>query len=259
MSRWYNRTLFDATTLFGKRYIDKITQIITAEGFTVLYADAKKIYLGAERKSHEHIKELLHTINSNLPGIMEIRLDAYFERVIFLDDHNQAMLNEDGISIKGFDFFSTDFCFYAKNTQHTVFKLILQNNSLEEAIAQVQRQILRLRYHQVAIEDLIIYRVLSRNPEEYADKLPHVEVAKDMRAKNYVVGPGSVIKYVVVSGVGLLHERARIPSEVKKDHIDARYYIEEQLLPCVEPVFSLFGIPREELMKSRHQSDLSDF
>jgi len=62
-----------------------------------------------------------------------------------------------------------------------------------------------------------------------------------------------------VLGIGSLHERAKIPSEVKRENIDSRFYIENQLLPCIEDVFKVFKISREELLLSKGQADLDEF
>jgi DNA polymerase I len=236
-----------------------ISDIITQKGFETIYCDAKRMFILMDDKTHDDVKRLVEFINVSLPGIMEMQIESFYERALFLNDNSRVMLLENKLNIIGFDYFDKDFCFYAKNAQHNIFKLILHNNSVNQALAYVKKIIDNLRNHKVPVHDLIIYRILSRNLEEYTDKFPHVEVAKEMRAKNYVVGPGSVIKYAIVLGMGALHERAKIPSEVKRENIDSRFYIEHQLLPCVEDVFKLFNISREELLLSKGQAELDEF
>jgi DNA polymerase I len=259
-SRWYNRKLYDATLYFGYKYIHLISEIIREKGFEIIYCDAQKMYICMEDKTNEDVSRLVEFINISLPGIMEMRVDTQYERALFLDDNNKVMLTTDNeLKVYGFEHFTKDFCFYAKNAQVTMFRIILRNNSIHEALTYIRGVINRLKNHQVPVDDLIIYRVLSRNIEEYTDNFAHVEVAKDMRAKNYSIGPGSVIKYVIIWGIGSIHQRAKIPSEIKKENIDSRYYIEHQILPCVEGVLNLFGISRDELLLAKTQSGINDF
>lgn len=257
-SRWFNKKLYEATLHFGSRYITLICDIIKEKGFEIIYCDSKRTFISQNEKSSNDVKELIDFINTSLPGIMEMQTESVYERAIFVDDKKRALLKDHKIDMIGFDF-GEDFCFYAKRTQYNVLKLILQNGTITQALSFIKNTISELRNHKVAVEDLIIYRVISKNIEDYTEPHPHVEVAKEMRAKNYVIGPGSVIKYVITLGIGPIEQRAKIPSEIKKENIDSRFYIENQIIPSVEDVFSLFKISKEEILLSKSQSDLEHF
>ena len=80
-----------------------------------------------------------------------------------------------------------------------------------------------------------------------------------MIKKGHPVGVGSIIKYVVTEGKGLIRDRAKSLEECNEDDYDSEYYINNQILPAVEMIFSVLGYPKEELAEGKGQKKLEKF
>ena len=80
-----------------------------------------------------------------------------------------------------------------------------------------------------------------------------------MKSKGLVVGPGSMITYVVTKGKGRIRDKVKLPEEIKPGDYDADYYIDNQIIPGVEKIFSVLGVKKEELIGKSSQSKLGSF
>ncbi|MBS3143538.1 hypothetical protein J4446_01520, partial [Candidatus Woesearchaeota archaeon] len=65
-----------------------------------------------------------------------------------------------------------------------------------------------------------------------------------------------VINYIVCSGKGMIRDRAKIPKEARD--YDKDYYINNQVIPCVEKIFEIKGYTKQDLL-SKEQRKLGEF
>ena len=67
-----------------------------------------------------------------------------------------------------------------------------------------------------------------------------------MRELGLPTREGSLIEFVIAKGKEkLIRDRARLPDEVKKGDYDIDYYINNQVIPAIESIFTVFGIRAE--------------
>ena len=144
----------------------------------------------------------------------------------------------------------------AKETQKRVIEIILRENSFEKARNYVRRIIEDVKNEKIDMKKTIMKMELKMELEDYKQKGPHVAVAQRMKDLGVNIRAGSVIKYVVTRGEGMIRDRAKIPSEAK--NYDINYYINNQIIPSVEKIFEIKGIKKEDLV-STDQSRLEDF
>ena len=95
--------------------------------------------------------------------------------------------------------------------------------------------------------------------DEYEQKGPHVAAAERMKAKKIPVGQGTLIKYVIVQGSEMIRDRARLLEEVKEGEYDSEYYINNQVVPAVDRIFTVLGYKKDDLIRQKDQSQLDKF
>ena len=79
-----------------------------------------------------------------------------------------------------------------------------------------------------------------------------------MKQRGIEVGPGSIIRYVVVGNKGKIRDRVKSIDECKGKEYDADYYINNQILPAVDKIFEALDIDEKELVDVG-QKKLGDF
>ena len=74
---------------------------------------------------------------------------------------------------------------------------------------------------------------LSRPPEEYTAKAPHVELALKLAKKDPVMAPvaGDRVEFVIYAGSAMISKRACVPKDITdgKYMVDRDYYMNKQL------------------------------
>jgi len=80
-----------------------------------------------------------------------------------------------------------------------------------------------------------------------------------MKQKGMPVQPGTLIQFVVVKGSGKVRDKVRLPEEIKQEDYDADYYIQNQIIPGLERIFSVLGIDISEMALSEKQKSLEGF
>ena len=221
-----------------------------------------------EKARIESVKLLVEKINENLPGLMELEYEGTFPAGIFVSakqgpygaKKKYALLDEKGnVRIKGFETVRRNWSFIAKEVQKNVLNIILKENDLPKAVKYVKIVIQDLRDKKIPNEKVIIHTQLQKNVDEYASVGPHVAVARRLKAKGEEIVPGTIIKYIITFGKGILRERARTPDELEEGGYDPDYYINNQIIPSVERIFEALGYKKEDLTSDKKQSALGDY
>jgi DNA polymerase elongation subunit (family B) len=102
---------------------------------------------------------------------------------------------------------------------------------------------------------------LTKPPEEYAVRAPHVEAAKLLLKEGYTLSMGDKIGYVITVGSGKLYTKAKPYALASYDEVDFEYYVTNQVLPAASRILSLFGITEDKLMSSSdtEKKNLAEF
>ncbi len=239
---------------------------VDAEGL-ILVHNTDSAFLTLKNKTKKELLAFLKDINDKLPGIMELELERFCKRGLFVRGKGEkgikkryALLDEnDKLIIKGFEFVRGDWSQISKETQYKVFNALLRDNDREKAINIVRKTIDDLKKNKIPLKKLIITTQLTRNVNEYKSIGPHVAVAKRLISKGWDITAGTMISYIITQGKGLMREKARTPDEVIKENLtpDADYYIHHQIIPAVERVLDALNVNENDLEKK--QRGLRDF
>ena len=197
---------------------------------------------------------------------MELELEGFYPRGIFVLKKNEqvgakkkyALLQEDGkILIKGFETVRRDWSFIAKEAQTKVLNLILKENDSNKAREYIKELIQEVRDNKIPLEKTIIQTKLQKEIEDYIVIGPHVAIAIQLKNRGEFINQGTLIEYIVSQGTGLIRDKAKSIDEAK--NYDPEYYINNQIIPAVEMIFSVLNINKEDLLSDKKQSKLGDF
>jgi len=212
-----------------------------------------------KQEIQDKIDEFLFDVNHNLPEGMALEFEGFFQRGFFVTKKRYALIQNSNIVVKGLELVRRDWASVAKKTQEKVLMAILRDGSPEKAAEIVRNVIQDIKNGKISLEDLVIHTQLTKNPEEYVQRAPHVIAAKKALKKGRKVGPGSIIRYVVVRGREPISKRAVPIEDADISQYDPYYYIDNQILPAVSRIIEAVGYPKEDIIHKEKQSSLDAF
>lgn len=262
-ARWYTFDCANATLTLAREAIHKVIENAQLKSFEILYSDTDSCFI-KYKKDKKEIEDFVKNVNSKLPGIMELSIDGFYKRGLFVQKKTgedsakkkYALLGEDNkLKIVGFEFVRHDWCKLARELQKRVLELILKENDINGAKQYVSDVVKWLENHEVKNEDLIIYTQMRKDIKEYVSVGPAVSAVKKAQEKGIeVLSP--MIGFIVTSKGKTTSEKAEISSLVKEGDYDSSYYIDNQIIPTVKNIFALFNISEDELKSKPKQRSL---
>ncbi len=221
----YRGYVYDLSVKDNHMFVDSCGQ--------VLLHNTDSIFLLYKGKTREQVMEFLAKTNSELPGNMELELEGFYSRGLFVTkktagkDKNEgtgakkkyALMGEDGsIKIRGFELVRRDWSPIAKKTQQRVLEAILRDGSKEKAVSVVKETIDSLRAGSVPLPDLVITNQIKKRFEQYEIISPEVIVAEKLKEKGTPVPIGSIVEYVVTKS-GVVSDELRRKIDAKRREI----------------------------------------
>lgn len=266
-ARWYCYECGGATTAYARHFIKKTIAESTKAGFNVIYGDTDSVFLELKQKSVKEALDFVADFNTRLPGIVELQFEDNFETGVFVGAKSgeggakkrYALYDEDTdkFKIAGLEYVRTDWSDIARETQYEVLTRVLKQKDSAAALSYVRDVISKMREGKIDIEKYILSSRLSRELDQYENNLPHVVLARKMRARGEQIHSRSVISYIVTQGKGPIFERVVEPKDAK--NIDIDYYISNQVIPSVISILSLFGYAIDDITGSSVQGSLGEF
>jgi DNA polymerase elongation subunit (family B) len=276
-ARYYCPEASASATAISREFTKKTINQINSQGYEVIYSDTDSIAMKLNQHTKQETLKLLKEINKDLPGIMELDLEDFYKRGIWVTKRTgdfgakkkYALIDEkDKLKIRGFETVRRDWCDLARQTQNKVLNHILREGNEKKAFEYTKQIIKQIKERKVELKDLIIKTQLKKPIEEYKSESPHVTIAKKMREKGMPVDIGMLMQYYIAEPEshqktktgktkGPIRERAKLPEE--PGLYDITYYLNNQILPAVENIFDVFSINTKEIMDGKKQMKLGDF
>ncbi len=269
-SRWYSRECAAAVTAYGRQYIKETITESEKNGFKVIYGDTDSVVLVMGSKTKEEALGFVKVYNKSLPGNMELELEDFYTRGVFVGKKVEkekdvagakkkyAMISESGrIKIRGFELVRRDWSKVARDTQRKVLETILKEGSAEKAAQIVKDVIAELESGKVPLEDLAINTQLRRKIDSYDVQSPELSAAKKAvksGAKSKEEVEHAVISYVITKEGSSVSDKAMI-LETAKDY-DPQYYINKQVLPAVMRILKELNYDEGQLKNKGSQKKL---
>lgn len=272
-ARIYDLDVANAVTSYGRDIIQKTKGVIEEKfGYRVVYGDTDSVMVKIPEEDLEKIRVIANGISEDitkrLPGVIELEFEKVFKRFLPLTKKRyvawkfepKGRVWEESIEMKGIETVRRDWCELVSDVMKEIIDLIVKKDSIKEATHYFGGVVDKLLEGNIPIQKLIITKTMTKLPGHYAGMQPHIELVKKIRTRSPgdAPGVGDRIGYVIVKGTGLLSKRAEDPVFVVEKGLqtDSKYYIENQLLPPVERIFSALGISKSELLGNGKQTDI---
>jgi len=268
-ARYYSKESSASILAFVRKFNQDTIKQIEKQGFKILYGDTDSIAFLKGNKTKSEIKKFLSKLNSKLPGNMELELEGFFKRGLWVTTRGgkigakkkYALLGEDNkIKIRGFETVRRDWCALAREVQNKIILSVLKDGDSKRSLEYLKIIIKKLKDRKIPLEKLIIKTQLKKPISEYKALGPHVIAAKKMKALEIPVRAGNVIEYYIAETKEkkkLVRDKVKLPQE--KGKYDIEYYLNRQILPAVENIFQVFDINIKEIIEGKKQTTLGDF
>ena len=256
-SKWYSKECAESITAYGRDWIQRIIEEAQRKGFQTIYGDTDSAFLGLGKKSRKELLNFLEELNRELPGIMHIELEDFYQRGIFIPKEvgggvakkRYALIDGKGnLKIRGLERVRRDWSNLAKSTQEEILRFILGKKDVEAAVGLVKERIRMLKNLKVELKDLVVYEQLSKPIGEYKLVSPHISAARKLIDKGIAVNAGSVVGFVIEKGAGSISEKAQPIEFSQLKKIDTDYYINHQILPASLRILKVLGVDEERLL-----------
>jgi DNA polymerase elongation subunit (family B) len=268
-ARYYSLEAAASTLALVRKFNKETIEKTEKEGYKVVYGDTDSVAFTTEGKTKKEVLSFLKKLNSQLPGIMELELEGFFKRGIWVAKRGAktgakkkyALIDEKGkTKIRGFETVRRDWCKLSRNVQNKIIKQILEQGNEKKALKYTKEIIQKIKKREINKENLIIKTQLKKPISEYKSISPHVIAAKKMIEKKIPISEGNLIEYYVAETSEkkkLIRDKVKLPLE--KGEYDIEYYLERQILPAVENIFQVFDINIREITEGKKQTTLGDF
>eukprot|EP00927_Polykrikos_kofoidii_P012434 TRINITY_DN15356_c0_g1_i1.p1 TRINITY_DN15356_c0_g1~~TRINITY_DN15356_c0_g1_i1.p1 ORF type:complete len:1052 (+),score=204.06 TRINITY_DN15356_c0_g1_i1:70-3156(+) len=254
-----------SVTAFGRTMIDATKQQVeahyriekgAAHDAHVIYGDTDSVFVNFGTESIEEAMKLGEEAAAMVSETFLKPIKLEFEKVycpyLLMNKKRYAGLywtnpvSYDKLDTKGIETVRRDNCTLVRNLVDTVLNKILIDKSVEKALEYVKCTISDLLQNKIDLSLLVISKSLGKgaNPEDYAMKMAHVELAERMRKRDPATAPGSGdrVPYVITAAAKNVpaYDRSEDPLYVLENNlsVDAQYYIDHQLK---QPLMRIFG------------------
>jgi DNA polymerase elongation subunit (family B) len=266
-ARYYSIESSASILGFVRKFNKEIIRKVQKAGHDVIYGDTDSIAFLMNKKSKTEIKKLLDKLNSKLPGVMELELEGFFKRGLWVTKRSgtlgakkkYALIGEDGkLKIRGFETVRRDWCKLARDVQNKIIRQILVDGDGKKSLEYVKKIIKKIKKREIDKEQLIIKTRLKKPLSEYLNVSPHVIAAKKMKEQKIPISEGGLILYYIAETSEkkkLVRDKVKLPDE--KGEYNIEYYLEKQILPAVENIFQVFNIDIKQIIEGKNQNKLS--
>ena len=255
-ARWYAPHVAAAITAKGREVISSVISKAREMGLEVIYGDTDSIFVSYDE---DKVRGILRWVEESLG--LEVKLEKVYRSVLFTEAKKRyAGITEKGeLDVVGLEAVRGDWSEVARRAQVDVLRILLMEESPRRAEEAAMGWIRRVRAGDVPLKDLIIWKQLTKPPEEYEATAPHAVVAREMRRKGWDVRVGDKVGFIVVKGSGKLHEKVKPYFEVTRDQVDWEYYAEKQVAAACGRVLEAVGIDESRLLSASKGVSLEEF
>jgi DNA polymerase elongation subunit (family B) len=270
-ARYYSLEGAASVLSFVRKFNQEVIEKANKAGYGVIYGDTDSIAFTLNKHTQKQTIDFLSKLNSELPGIMELDLEDFYERGIWVTKRSgdfgakkkYALINKKGkIKIRGFETIRRDWCQLSRDLQNKVLRAILTEGNNKTALAIVKQTINKIKNREIRKEDILIKTQLKKPLEEYKAVTPHVVAARKIKEQGLPIDTGMLIEYYIAETKPgekktLVREKVKLPNEKGKYNI--KYYLERQILPAVENILEVFNINTKEVIEGKKQMKLGEF
>ncbi|MDD5012316.1 MAG: DNA-directed DNA polymerase [Candidatus Nanoarchaeia archaeon] len=268
-ARYYCPEASASATSISRDFIKEIIAKINNEGYKTIYSDTDSIAFLLNEKSKQKTLEFLKKLNSGLPGIMELELEDFYKRGIWVTTRTgefgakkkYALITEkDKLKIRGFETVRRDWCALAREIQNNVLLMILEDGDEKRALEYLKKLVKEVKERKINVKKMMIRTQLKKPISEYKSITPHVVAAQKMLEKEMPIDMGTLIEYYIAetdSKKKLVRDKVKLSDEPGEYNIE--YYLKHQILPAVENIMQVFNFDVNTIIETKKQKTLGEF
>ena len=268
-ARYYCPEASAATTAISRDFIKNMIEQIDNSGFKTIYSDTDSIAFLRNKKSKKETFEMLEELNKKLPGIMELELEDFYKRGIWVTKRTgefgakkkYALISEDGkLKIRGFETVRRDWCDLAREMQNKILRMILEDGNDKRAMDYAKEIAEKIKNRKIDRKEMLVRTQLKKPISEYKSVTPHVIAARKMEEMHIPIDEGAMIEYFIAETPGkkkLVRDRVKLA--IEEGEYDIEYYLKHQILPAVENIFQIFKVDINSILDEKKQKTLGDF
>src|SRR3989442_1741137 len=214
-----------ATCAFSRKALREAAALAEARGFTLVHGIVDSFWLRKQEATRGEYEDLCRVIRDKLR--LPISFEGVYRWIVFLSsktDSKVGVLNryygifEDGKpKVRGIDVRRHDTPEIVRQCQTEMLDILTKARDSNEfrllipsALKVLERFVDSLRDGSVPLEDVVIVRNLSKNPDEYTHQVPQAIAARHLVAQGGSVHAGQQVSYILTSD----RTRTALPPEV---------------------------------------------
>jgi len=214
-----------ATCAFSRKVLGQASAIAEARGFRLVHGIVDSFWLSKLEATRGEFEDLCKVIREELG--LPISFEGTYKWIVFLSsktDSKVGVLNryygifEDGtLKIRGIDLRRHDTPEVVRKCQRMMLNIFTRARDSSEfrllipsALRVLEMFVGLLRERKIPLEDLVIVRNLSKNPDEYTHQVPQAIAARHLVAQGGSVHAGQQVSYILTSD----QTRMALPPEV---------------------------------------------
>ncbi len=251
-----------ATCAFSRVFLNRAVALAQAQGFNLVHGIVDSMWFTKPEATESDFERLSALLSEDL-GI-PLGFEGEYKWIVFLNskiDHHSQVLNryygvfQDGIlKVRGIDLRRHDTPRIVEKCQREMLKrLSTADNSKEfktiipQTFDIVRGYVRDLRKDRVPIEELVIRRSLSKDPNEYSHTVPQAIAARLLKKKGGAVHAGQQVSYVMTIDTSKNIATATAPELVDDATVyDSQRYI-DLLISSVANLLMPMGYDKDSL------------
>ena len=214
-----------ATCAFSRKSLREAATLAEARGFTLVHGIVDSFWLRKQEATRSEYEDLCKEIRDKLR--LPISFEGVYRWIVFLSsktDSKVGVLNryygifEDGkLKVRGIDLRRHDTPDIVRQCQSKMLEILMKARDSNEfrllipsALRVLEKFVGLLRDGNVPLEDLVIVRNLSKNPDEYTHQVPQAIAARHLVAQGGSVHAGQQVSYILTRD----QTRTALPPEI---------------------------------------------
>src|SRR5437667_3905046 len=214
-----------ATCAFSRKVLREATALAEARGFTLVHGIVDSFWLRKKEATRGEYEDLCKEIRDKLR--LPVSFEGVYRWIVFLSsktDSKVGVLNryygifEDGkLKVRGIDLRRHDTPDIVRQCQSDMLEIFIKARNSNEfrllipsALKVLEKFVCLLRDGSVPLENLVIVRNLSKNPDEYTHQVPQAIAARHLVAQGGSVHAGQQVSYILTRD----QTRTAVPPEI---------------------------------------------
>jgi DNA polymerase elongation subunit (family B) len=259
-----------ATCAYSRQILRKAVAIAESKRFQLVHGIVDSMWLKKPNATASEYEELCRAIEEQLH--FPIAFEGCYKWIVFLNsrtDERIPVLNryygifQDGkLKIRGIDLRRHDTAGIVRRCQTDVLTTLSTANNSEgfmalipEALAIVRAYVHLIRTGAIPVEELVIKKRLSKNPNEYRNLVPQAIAAKHLTSEGREIHAGQIVNYILTYDKSRITDNRALPSELIDEGctFDSESYV-DLLLSSIVNFLLPFGYDLAALRESCHAS-----